>query len=65
VTVGTELGRLREINASALILAGLLSAVLLPAAAGALLGGTAEVPATVAAAAEPATTLDAGSSEVA
>jgi Kef-type K+ transport system membrane component KefB len=38
VTVGTELGRLREINGSALILAGLVSAVVLPAAATALLG---------------------------
>jgi Kef-type K+ transport system membrane component KefB len=39
VTVGTELGQLREINASALILAGLVSAVVLPAVATALLGG--------------------------
>ncbi|TLM98345.1 MAG: cation:proton antiporter, partial [Actinobacteria bacterium] len=38
VTVGTELGRLREVNASALIVAGLLSAVLFPALAQALLG---------------------------
>jgi Kef-type K+ transport system membrane component KefB len=42
VTVGTELGQLREINASALILAGLASALILPAAATALLGGTTE-----------------------
>jgi Kef-type K+ transport system membrane component KefB len=42
VTVGIELGRLREINGSALILAGLASAVLLPAVATALLGGTKE-----------------------
>jgi Kef-type K+ transport system membrane component KefB len=35
-------GRLREINGSALILAGLLSAVVLPAAATALLGGARE-----------------------
>jgi hypothetical protein len=33
---------LREINASALILAGLASALILPAAATALLGGTTE-----------------------
>jgi Kef-type K+ transport system membrane component KefB len=39
VAVGLQLGRIREINASALILAGLASAVLLPAAAAALLGG--------------------------
>jgi Kef-type K+ transport system membrane component KefB len=39
VAVGTELGRLREINGSALILAGLASAVTLPAIATALLGG--------------------------
>ena len=39
VAVGTELGRLREINGSALILAGLASAITLPAAATALLGG--------------------------
>src|SRR5262249_37485345 len=42
VTVGTELGRLREINGSALILAGLVSAVVLPAIATALLGGAKE-----------------------
>jgi len=42
VTVGTELGRLREINASALILAGLVSAVVLPACATSLLGGARE-----------------------
>ena len=39
VAVGTELGRMREMNGSALILAGLASAVLLPTAASALLGG--------------------------
>ena len=39
VTVGTELGRVREINASAMILAGLASAVVLPGIATALLGG--------------------------
>jgi Kef-type K+ transport system membrane component KefB len=39
VTVGTELGRLREINGSALILAGLASAIVFPAVATALLGG--------------------------
>lgn len=42
VTVGTELGRLREINGSALILAGLVSAVVLPAVATVLLGGAKE-----------------------
>jgi Kef-type K+ transport system membrane component KefB len=42
VTVGTELGRLKEINGSALILAGLASALLMPAAATALLGGARE-----------------------
>jgi Kef-type K+ transport system membrane component KefB len=42
VTVGTELGRLREINGSALILAGLVSAIVLPAVATALLGGVEE-----------------------
>ena len=42
VAVGTELGRIREINASALVLAGLASAVLLPTAASALLGGATE-----------------------
>jgi Kef-type K+ transport system membrane component KefB len=42
VTVGTELGRLREINGSALILAGLVSAVVFPAVATALLGGAKE-----------------------
>jgi Kef-type K+ transport system membrane component KefB len=42
VTVGTELGRLREINGAALILAGLISAFVLPAAAAALLGGKTE-----------------------
>jgi Kef-type K+ transport system membrane component KefB len=39
VAVGTELGKLRQINGSALIIAGLLSAVLFPAVAQALLGG--------------------------
>lgn len=38
VTVGTELGQLREINGSALIVAGLVSAVALPAIATMLLG---------------------------
>ena len=42
VTVGIELGRLREINGSALILAGLASALILPAVATALLGGPKE-----------------------
>src|SRR5262245_49885776 len=42
VTVGTELGRLREINGAALILAGLVSAIVLPGAATALLGGAKE-----------------------
>jgi Kef-type K+ transport system membrane component KefB len=42
VTVGTELGRMLEINGSALILAGLASALILPAVATALLGGTKE-----------------------
>jgi Kef-type K+ transport system membrane component KefB len=39
VTVGEELGQLREINGSALILAGLVSALVLPAVAAALLRG--------------------------
>lgn len=39
VTVGTELGRLREINGAAMILAGLVSALVLPAVATLLLGG--------------------------
>lgn len=39
VTVGSEVGQLREINGSALILAGLASALILPAVATALLGG--------------------------
>jgi Kef-type K+ transport system membrane component KefB len=39
VTVGTELGQLREINGSALIAAGLVSAVVCPAIATMLLGG--------------------------
>jgi Kef-type K+ transport system membrane component KefB len=42
VTVGTELGQLREINGAALIVAGLVSAVVLPAVATALLGGAKE-----------------------
>lgn len=42
VTVGTELGLLREVNGSALILAGLASAVILPAVATMLLGGAKE-----------------------
>ena len=42
VGVGTELGRLREINATALILAGLVSALALPTIASMLLGGTRE-----------------------
>jgi Kef-type K+ transport system membrane component KefB len=39
VSVGVQLGRMRQINGSALILAGLLSAVVFPAVAQALLGG--------------------------
>jgi Kef-type K+ transport system membrane component KefB len=39
VTVGTELGRIRPVTGSALILAGLLSAVLFPASAQLVLGG--------------------------
>jgi Kef-type K+ transport system membrane component KefB len=39
VAVGTELGQLREINGSALILAGLVSALVFPAVATTLLGG--------------------------
>jgi Kef-type K+ transport system membrane component KefB len=42
VTVGTELGQLRKMNASALILAGLVSAVVFPAVAMTLLGGASE-----------------------
>jgi Kef-type K+ transport system membrane component KefB len=42
VTVGIELDQLREINGSALILAGLVSAVVLPAVAATLLGGSTE-----------------------
>ena len=42
VTVGIELGQLREINGSALIMAGLASAVVLPGVATALLGGARE-----------------------
>ncbi|MHC1741559.1 MAG: hypothetical protein AB9873_00845 [Syntrophobacteraceae bacterium] len=40
VEVGHELGRLREMNATALVFAGLLSAVLFPVAAQMLLGGS-------------------------
>ena len=40
VAVGRELGRLKEVNGSALILAGLASALVLPAIATMLLGGT-------------------------
>ncbi len=43
VTVGRELGKLREMNGSALIVAGLLSAVVFPAIAQMLLGGHGEV----------------------
>jgi Kef-type K+ transport system membrane component KefB len=39
VEVGHELGRLQEMNATALVFAGLLSAVIFPATAQALLGG--------------------------
>jgi Kef-type K+ transport system membrane component KefB len=39
VTVGTELGRVREVTRTALILAGLASAIILPTIATALLGG--------------------------
>lgn len=39
VTVGRELGRLADVNASALVVAGLLSAIIFPATAQALLGG--------------------------
>jgi hypothetical protein len=42
VTVGIELDQMREINGSALILAGLVSAVVLPAVAAMLLGGRTE-----------------------
>jgi Kef-type K+ transport system membrane component KefB len=42
VTVGIELGRLREINGAALILAGLASALVFPAVATMLLGGAKE-----------------------
>src|SRR5262249_49812647 len=42
VAVGTELGQLREINGSALIVAGLISAVVLPAVATMLLGSVKE-----------------------
>ncbi len=39
VTVGLEIGRIRPVTGSALVLAGLLSAVIFPAAAQMLLGG--------------------------
>lgn len=39
VTEGMELGRIRTVTGSALILAGLLSAVIFPASAQMLLGG--------------------------
>ena len=42
VAVGSQLGRIREMNGSALILAGLASAVVLPTVASALLGGATE-----------------------
>jgi Kef-type K+ transport system membrane component KefB len=44
VTVGVQLGKMRQINGSALILAGLLSAVLFPWIAQALLGGRTKEP---------------------
>lgn len=44
VGVGSELGRIREINATALILAGLCSALILPTIAAALLGDAAPRP---------------------
>lgn len=44
VAVGTELGRLREINGAALILAGLVSAVVFPTIATMLLGGHQSAP---------------------
>jgi Kef-type K+ transport system membrane component KefB len=42
VSVGMELGKMRQINGSALIVAGLLSAVAFPALAQALLGGASQ-----------------------
>jgi Kef-type K+ transport system membrane component KefB len=42
VEVGTELGRLRDVNGSALILAGLVSAIIFPTVAAWLLGGPTE-----------------------
>jgi len=42
VTVGTEMGQLRGVNGSALILAGLVSALVFPAIATSLLGGAKE-----------------------
>jgi hypothetical protein len=39
VTVGQEIGRIRPVTGSALVLAGLLSAVVFPATAQLLLGG--------------------------
>jgi Kef-type K+ transport system membrane component KefB len=42
VAVGSELGRMRQMNGAALILAGLVSALVLPTAASALLRGTTE-----------------------
>jgi Kef-type K+ transport system membrane component KefB len=42
VAVGTELGRVREINATALVLAVLVSAFVLPTAASALLSHSKE-----------------------
>jgi Kef-type K+ transport system membrane component KefB len=45
VTVGQEIGRIRPVTGSALVLAGVLSAVIFPASAQVLLGGRAVVPA--------------------
>ena len=39
MTVGEEIGRIRPVTGSALVLAGLLSAVIFPASAQLLLGG--------------------------
>jgi Kef-type K+ transport system membrane component KefB len=44
VTVGQEIGRIRPVTGSALVLAGVLSAVIFPASAQVLLGGRAEAP---------------------
>jgi Kef-type K+ transport system membrane component KefB len=44
VEVGRQIGKLRDVNASALILAGLVSAIAFPPIAQALLGGAAENP---------------------